>query len=97
MRVKWRNMLLAAATAVTVPQAALAQSTEVVIDSGAISGSAADGVVSWKGIPFAEPPLGDLRWRAPQPVKPWQSVRETTDSPISGGDGNHEFLLWATR
>lgn len=79
MRIKWSSILLAAAAAVAVPQAALAQSTKAVIDSGAIRGSAADGVLSWKGIPFAEPPLGDLRWRAPRPVKPWQGVRETTE------------------
>jgi para-nitrobenzyl esterase len=79
MRVKWRNILLAATAAVAVPQAASAQSTEVVIDSGPIRGSAAEGVLSWKGIPFAQPPLGDLRWRAPQPVEPWRGVRETTE------------------
>ncbi len=71
--------ILLAAAAVTAPQAAQAQSTEVKIDSGAIRGSKDDGVLSWKGIPFAQPPLGDLRWRAPQPVKPWSDVRETTE------------------
>jgi para-nitrobenzyl esterase len=72
-------MLLAAAAALAVPQVALAQSTEVAVDSGALRGSAADGVLSWKGIPFAQPPVGDLRWRAPQPVMPWQGVRNATE------------------
>jgi para-nitrobenzyl esterase len=79
MRVNWRKMFLTAAVAVAMPQATLAQSTDVVIDSGAIRGSAAEGVLSWKGIPFAQPPLGDLRWRAPQPARPWQGVRETNE------------------
>ncbi len=37
-------------------------------------GAEANGVISFKGIPFAAPPVGDLRWRIPQPVTPWQSV-----------------------
>jgi para-nitrobenzyl esterase len=35
-----------------------------------------DGVRSFKGIPFAQPPIGDLRWRDPQPVKSWKGVRK---------------------
>ncbi|HMD71201.1 MAG TPA: carboxylesterase family protein [Bryobacteraceae bacterium] len=34
-----------------------------------------DGVRSFKGIPFGQPPVGDLRWREPQPVKNWSGVR----------------------
>lgn len=45
---------------------------------GTVSGSVDDGVLSWKGIPFAQPPVGALRWRAPQPLKPWKGVLETT-------------------
>ena len=37
--------------------------------------SSESDVVAFKGIPFAAPPVGDLRWKAPQPVVPWQGVK----------------------
>ena len=43
--------------------------------SGLVQGMARDGMVVYKGIPFAAPPLGDLRWRAPQPPAAWSGVR----------------------
>jgi para-nitrobenzyl esterase len=57
---------------------AAAPSDEVKIDSGKLKGASQDGVTSFKGIPFAAPPVGDLRWRPPQPVKPWSDVRDAT-------------------
>ena len=49
------------------------------IDSGELQGSEADGVISFKGIPFAAPPVGELRWRPPQPTKKWTGVRQATE------------------
>ena len=41
-------------------------------------------VISFKGIPFAAPPVGDLRWRAPQPARDWEGVRDCLEfAPIS--------------
>jgi para-nitrobenzyl esterase len=42
--------------------------TTIKVDGGQIAGTSADGVRIYKGIPFAAPPVGDLRWKAPTPV-----------------------------
>ena len=45
------------------------------IDSGSVSGKVlASGVKAYFGVPYAAPPVGDLRWREPQPVQPWEGV-----------------------
>lgn len=48
-------------------------------DAGLLEGFDHEGVRSWRGIPYAAPPVGDLRWRAPQPAAPWGGVRDATD------------------
>ena len=47
------------------------------IEGGKITGvqTPTNGVIAYKGIPFAAPPVGDLRWREPQPVVPWEGVK----------------------
>ena len=58
------------------------QSPTTRIESGFVSGvalGAAGDVYVYKGIPFAAPPVGDLRWKPPRPVKPWQGVRACTE------------------
>ena len=49
---------------------------EARVTGGAVSGVAGDGISTFKGIPFAAPPTGDLRWKAPAPVKSWSGVRK---------------------
>ena len=46
--------------------------------SGSLEGTGrqSSGVREFKGVPFAQPPVGGLRWKEPQPVKPWTGVRE---------------------
>lgn len=43
---------------------------------GTLLGLVDENIHLWRGIPFAQPPLGALRWRAPQPVQPWAGVRQ---------------------
>ena len=62
---------LAAVAAMGVGTAAQQTSSVVRVDSGQLQGMIDDGVVSNKGIPFAAPPVGELRWRPPQQMAPW--------------------------
>jgi para-nitrobenzyl esterase len=55
---------------------AQAQVREADVTGGHVSGVEANGLVSFKGIPFAAPPVGALRWKAPQPVQPWSGVKQ---------------------
>ncbi|NVK57030.1 MAG: carboxylesterase family protein [Alteromonadaceae bacterium] len=52
---------------------------QVTVTGGTIEGSITPQLSVFKGIPFAAPPVGALRWRPPQPVQPWQGVKQTTD------------------
>ncbi len=58
---------------------ALAQISTAKVTGGVVEGVVKDGIASFKGIPFAAPPLGDLRWKSPQPVKPWQGVKKAVE------------------
>jgi para-nitrobenzyl esterase len=49
---------------------------EVRTTVGAVRGRLEDGLAVFRGIPFAEPPVGDARFQAPRPVRSWQGVRE---------------------
>ncbi|PUB32304.1 para-nitrobenzyl esterase [Promicromonospora sp. AC04] len=53
-------------------------STVVSTESGKVRGEAGAMVTSYEGIPYAAPPVDDLRWRSPQPVEAWRGVRDAT-------------------
>ena len=50
--------------------------TIVETSTGRLEGSSIGGVHTFLGVPFAKPPVGDLRWRAPEPANPWTGTRE---------------------
>jgi len=65
---------------------------------GTISGhqDVESGVIFFKGIPFAAPPVGDRRWKAPQPVEPWEGTLECVafgPSPVQAAPA--PFMFWS--
>lgn len=63
--------------------ASIAAAAPVETENGLVEGTQENGVSVYKGIPFAAPPVGDLRWRDPQPVTSWSDIRKANRfSPI---------------
>ena len=74
---------------------------QVKVTGGWIQGEVTEDMCIYKGIPFAAPPVGDLRWKEPQPVIPWEGVRECLEfgpGPVQGmnfpGSNNSEDCLY---
>jgi para-nitrobenzyl esterase len=73
MRHLWRFVwVLVAATQL----ASAAGAQQALTESGTISGIRANGLSVYKGVPFAAPPVGDLRWRPPVPAASWTGTRK---------------------
>ena len=54
------------------------QPAPVKVHEGLIQGTSEDGLMVYRGIPFAVPPVGEFRWRAPQPAVKWDGIRQAT-------------------
>ena len=79
---------------------------KVKTELGVIRGVHEDGVASFKGIPFAAPPVGEFRWRSPQPLSPWEGELDATEfgancaqsgwggAPGTISDGSSEDCLY---
>lgn len=81
-------------------QAVCQQPAPVKVEQGMVQGVSENGLAVYKGIPFAAPPVGDLRWRAPQPAQKWDGVKKTVEfapAPMQGGNppsGKSEDCLY---
>ncbi|MDF5751629.1 carboxylesterase family protein [Spongiactinospora sp. TRM90649] len=87
-----------AAAAVRAP--ACDTATTVVVDTGSVCGTTGDGLRSWLGVPYAAPPVGDLRWAPTQRHEPWDGVLQTTErgspcpqAPLLGQASENEDCL----
>jgi len=73
-----RRFVLAAALVLFGSAEADAAKIAIKIDQGILNGDAEDDVQVFKNIPYVAAPIGDLRWRAPQPGPSWTSARDAT-------------------
>lgn len=72
---KKKRILLVIALFVSLCSMAQTGGSQVTYRDGTVEGVDSSGVKIFRGIPFAQPPVGNLRWKAPQPVKAWTGVR----------------------
>ena len=55
------------------------QPVQVKVAEGTLEGIDESGIKAFKGVPFAAPPVGELRWKAPQPAGKWHGVRQAKE------------------
>lgn len=95
-----KSVLIAVFAGFLAVQSFAQQPTPVKVSEGMVQGTFEDGLTVYRGIPFAAPPVGDLRWKAPQPAAKWQGVKQTTrfaPAPMQGGNppsGKSEDCLY---
>jgi para-nitrobenzyl esterase len=76
------------------------QPKPIKVEGGTLQGITEEGLTVYKGIPFAAPPIGELRWKAPQPLIKWEGVRvadKFAPGPMQGGNppsGKSEDCLY---
>ena len=81
-RTCWTVILVPALLFVSATLGARSDAAVVKIDSGKLQGEVLDadsGLKVYRGIPFAAAPVGELRWKAPQPAAKWSGVRDATE------------------
>ena len=71
-----RTAVIGAAILAALGAARVASPPRVKIDTGSLEGLDTAGVMVFRGIPYARPPVDALRWRAPLPTRPWRGVRD---------------------
>ncbi len=94
------NIIFTVILAFVITSCSKLEPGQVKIEDGILQGTVEDSLTIFKGIPFAAPPVGDLRWKAPQPVEKWEGVKQATEfapAPMQGGNppsGKSEDCLY---
>ncbi len=94
-----RNIIsLVALLLILVAGLAVAKQPEPVrVEQGLLQGTLEDGVTVYKGVPYAAPPVGNLRWRAPRPPEKWKGVRRADNfAPNAMQVMMREFGPWTS-
>jgi para-nitrobenzyl esterase len=89
--------LFAACAVALIAFAGQAWAAPVKVDGGLVEGKIEDGLTVYRGLPFAAPPVGALRWKPPAPAAKWNGVRDASNfsAPcIGGGQGASEDCLY---
>jgi para-nitrobenzyl esterase len=71
-----KKVLIAVILVGALCQIGLAQIKTAKVTGGEVQGVVTEGISVFKGVPFAAPPVGDLRWKAPAPVHPWTGIKK---------------------
>lgn len=83
------NIAFAALIIFTINSCTTLPSNQVKVEQGIVEGTIVNDLTVFKGIPFAAPPVGDLRWKAPQPASKWDGVKQTIEyAPAAYQGGN---------
>jgi para-nitrobenzyl esterase len=91
------SLVLLSTIAVSCAPSSVALKDPIKIDTGLLSGTTVGNIHIYKGIPFAAPPVGDLRWKPPQPAASWQGVKDCTKfSPAPIGYYSTAFPAFST-
>jgi para-nitrobenzyl esterase len=69
-----------------------AQPAPVKVKEGLLQGTFENGLAIYKGVPFAAPPVGELRWCAPQPAAKWDGIRMANKFALEPIQGSAPFL-----
>lgn len=99
-KIKMKPLLAAIIIIIAFGACSTLQPEQVKVEQGIVQGTIVDGLKVFKGIPFAAAPIGELRWKAPQPAEKWEGVKLTTEyapAPMQGGNpasGKNEDCLY---